>query len=166
MPSALRLSLVASLCLWVLLAGCGARIPSTLAPQVSWDLGFPEIRGQPEAYVGRLVALGGIVMQIEAVDQGYRAVVSELPLDPGRQRPVADQQPRGQFLLLLPRRVLPPDLRPGIKITVVGEILGTAKAPGTAGAEPLPLIEERHTHVWGFSWWPQIYIGIGGGVSI
>jgi outer membrane lipoprotein len=151
---------------WALLAGCGARIPATLQSQVSWELGFAEIRRQPEAYIGRLVALGGSVLQIEAVDQGYRAVVSELPLDPSRHRPVANQPPRGLFLLLLPRRTLPPDLRPGREVTVVGEVLGKGTLTGAAEAEALPLLEERHTHVWGSSWWPQIYIGIGGGIAI
>jgi outer membrane lipoprotein len=133
---------------------------------VSWDLDFPEIRRQPEAYAGRVVALGGIVMQVEAADKGYRVLVSELPLDPGRHRPLANQPPRGLFLLILPRSEFPSDLRPGVEMTVVGEILGKASATGPVSAEVMPLIEERHTHVWGSFWRPQIYIGIGGGVSI
>ena len=64
------------------------------------------------------------------------------------------------------RRTLPTDLRPGREITAVGEILGKEAVSGTVEAEALPLLEERYLHVWGSSWWPQIYIGIGGGVSI
>jgi len=45
-----------------------------------------------------VVALGGIVTQIEAVDEGYRASVSELPFDPAVDiDPAVDQLPRGRF---------------------------------------------------------------------
>jgi starvation-inducible outer membrane lipoprotein len=159
--------LLIGLCVWTALAGCGARIPPTLASQVSWNLGFPEIRRQPAAYVGRIVALGGIVMHIDAVDEGYRVVVSELPLDgSGRHRPAVNQPPRGMFIVLIPRQRLPQGLGPGVEITVVGEILGKGKAPGAGDAEEVPLLDERYTHVWGSSWWPQIQIGIWGGIPI
>jgi starvation-inducible outer membrane lipoprotein len=132
---------------------------------VSWNIDFRDIRRQPEAYVGRLVALGGIVARIDAVDEGYRVLVRELPLD-GSHRPNFDQPPRGLFIVVIPRHRLPPDLGPGVEVTVVGEILGRGKAPGAEGDEEVPLLDERYTHVWGSSWWPQIQIGIWGGIAI
>jgi starvation-inducible outer membrane lipoprotein len=159
--------LLLGLGVWALLVGCGARIPPSLASQVSWRLSFPEIRRQPEAYVGRTVALGGIVTHIDAVDEGYRAVVMELPLDgSGRQRPAVKQPPRGMFIVMVPRQGLSPELRPGAEVTVVGEILGEGKTSATEGAEEAPLLEERYIHVWGASWWPRIQIGIWGGIPI
>lgn len=167
MRSARPHKLIISLFVWGLLTGCAARIPASLATQVSWNLGFPEIRRQPETYVGRIVALGGTVMHIDAVDKGYRVLVSELPLDgSSRRRPAVNQPPRGMFIVLIPRHRLPQDLRPGAEITVVGEILGKGVAAVTEGDEEVPLLDERHTHVWGSSWWPRIQIGIWGGVSI
>jgi starvation-inducible outer membrane lipoprotein len=72
MRSARPSKLLLSLGLWAVLAGCGARIPPSLASQVAWDLSFPEVRRQPEAYVGRTVAFGGIVTQIDTADGGYQ----------------------------------------------------------------------------------------------
>ena len=167
MPSAPPLKLIVSVVLWGLLAGCAAKIPPQLAGQVSWDLGFPEIRRQPEAYVGRVVALGGIVTHIDATDRGYRVIVSELPLDgSGRHRPAVDQPPRGRFIVLVPRQALSRDLRPGAEVTVVGESLGKDAAPGAGGAEELPLLDGRYTQVWGPWWWPRLQIGLWGGISI
>ena len=167
MRSAPPHKLILSLCVWGVLAGCGARIPPALATQVSRGVGFPEIRRQPEAYAGRIVALGGIVARIDAVDEGYRVLVSELPLDgSGRHRPAVDQPPRGLFMVHIPRHRLPQDLRPGAELTVVGEMLGKAAAPGTGGAEEVPLLDERYMQVWGSSWWPRIQIGIWGGIPI
>ena len=59
MPSVSLRKLVLGACLWGLMAGCAAGIPSQLAEQVSWDLCFVAIRQHPEAYRGRILALGG-----------------------------------------------------------------------------------------------------------
>jgi starvation-inducible outer membrane lipoprotein len=167
MRSARPSKLLLSLGLWAVLAGCGARIPPLLASQVAWDLSFPEVRRQPEAYVGRTVVFGGIVTQIDTADGGYRAVVMELPLDgSSRQRPAVGQPPRGLFIVLIPRQGLSPELRSGAEVTVVGEVLGKGKTSAAEGAEEVPLLEERYIHVWGASWWPRIHIGIWGGIPI
>jgi outer membrane lipoprotein len=149
-----------------LLAGCAGTIPPQLAEQVSWNLNFPEIRRQPEAYSGRVVALGGIVTHIDAVDEGYRVIVSELPLDgSSRPRPAVNQLPRGMFIVLISRHLFPSDLRPGAEITVVGEVRGTAAVPEAADAEA-PLLEARYIQVWRPSWWPRFQLGVRGDIGI
>ena len=149
------------------MAGCAAGIPSQLAAQVSWDLSFIALRRYPEAYRGRIVALGGIVTHVEAIDQGYRALVSEVPFEPsGRYRPAVDQLPRGRFILLLPKQALPSDFRPGAEVTVAGEILGTGTWSGSDLDERVPLVEERQVKVWGPSWWPRLQIGVWGGIGM
>jgi starvation-inducible outer membrane lipoprotein len=167
MPSAPLCKLIASAFVCGLLAGCASRIPPQLASQVAWNLSFPDIRRQPEAYSGRVVALGGIVTHIDAVDEGYRVVVTELPLDGSSQhRPAVGQLPRGRFIVLIPRQGFPSDLRPGVEITVVGEIRGKGAVPEELGAEELPLLDERYVQVWGPSWWPRFQIGVWGGIGI
>jgi outer membrane lipoprotein len=167
MPSAPPHKFILGACLWGLMAGCAAGIPSQLAAQVSWDLGFGDIRQRPEAYRGRTVALGGIVTQVEAVDQGYRAIVRELPFEPSRRhRPAVDQPPRGRFILLIPGRSIPGDVRPGAEVTVVGEILGAGTSSEEGIDERVPLLQARHMKVWGPSWWPRLQIGVWGGIGI
>jgi starvation-inducible outer membrane lipoprotein len=167
MPSGLLYKRLAGVFVWVLLAGCAGTIPPQLAEQVSWNLDFPEIRRQPEAYSGRVVALGGIVTDIEAVEEGYRIVVSELPLDgSSRPRPAVGQLPRGMFIVLTPRQMFPSDLRPGVEITVVGEVRGLAAVPEAGSASALPLLEARYIQVWSPSWWPRFQLGVGGDIGI
>jgi starvation-inducible outer membrane lipoprotein len=152
--------------MWVLLAGCAGRIPPQLAEQVSWNLDFPEIRRQPEAYRGWVVALGGSATHIEAVEYGYRVVVSELPLDgSSRHRPAVNQLPRGMFIVSMPRSVSPSALRPGVELTAVGEIRGTAAWPEATGAE-VPLLEARYIQMWSPSWWPSFQLGVSGDIGI
>jgi starvation-inducible outer membrane lipoprotein len=167
MPSGPRYKLIASALVWGLLAGCAARIPPQLAEQVSWKLSFPELCQQPEAYRGRVVALGGVVTHIDAVDAGYRVVVSEVPLDgSGRHRPAVEQPPRGKFIVLIPKHRFPRDLRPGTEVTVVGEVLGKGSLSGAESVAEVPLLDEQYTLVWGPSWWPRFMIGVWGGISI
>jgi starvation-inducible outer membrane lipoprotein len=158
--------LLAGVFMWMLLAGCAGRIPPQLAEQVSWNLDFPEIRRQPEAYRGWVVALGGTVTHIDAVDEGYRGLVSELPLNgSSRPRPAVNQLPRGTFIVLIPRSVAPRALRPGVELTVVGEIRGAAAGPEATAAE-VPLLEARYLQMWSPSWWPHVQLGIRGDLGI
>jgi outer membrane lipoprotein len=167
MPFVPLCRLIVSVSIWGLLAGCAGSIPPQLAKQVSWNLAFPEIRRQPEAYRGRVVALGGIVTHLEAVEAGYRIVVSEIPLDgSSRPRPAVGQLPRGMFIVVIPRPAFPDGLRPGVEITVVGEVRGVGAGPEAAGAEALPLLDGRYIRAWRPSWWPRFQLGVWGGISI
>jgi outer membrane lipoprotein len=163
MLSALLRRLIVGACLNGLLAGCATGIPAPLAAQVSWNVRLADLRQHPEAYRGRVVALGGIVTQIKAVDEGSWLVVSELPFEPSsRYRPAVDQPPRGRFIVLIHGQILPSDLRPGAEVTVVGEALGAAALSEAEVDERAPLLEGRHVKVWGPSWWPRFQIGIWG----
>jgi starvation-inducible outer membrane lipoprotein len=154
-------------CIWGLLVGCAAGVPPQLARQVSLNLGFPEIRRHPEAYRGRLVALGGIVTQIDADEEGYRVGVSELPFEPSsRYRPAVDQLPRGRFIVLIPRQAFSPAVRPGAEVTVVGELLGAGTMSEAGVDDGVPLLRGQHLKVWGPSWWPRLQIGIWGNVGM
>lgn len=167
MPSVALCKLLAGVFVWGLLAGCAGRIPPQLAEQVSWNLDFPEIRRQPEAYRGWVVALGGTVTHIDAVEAGYRVVVSELALDgSSRPRPAVGQLPRGMFIVLIPRQMFPSALRPGVEITVVGEVRGLGAVPEAGSAEALPLLEARYIQVWSPSWWPHFQLGVRGDIGI
>jgi outer membrane lipoprotein len=167
MPSARLCNLLLSATVWGFLVGCAARIPPQLAQQVAWNVDFPAIRQQPEAYRGRVVALGGIVTQIEAADEGYRVIVSDLPLDgSSRYRPAVGQLPRGRFMVLIPGHAFPTGLRPSAEVTVVGEVLAKGTLSGAGVSEEVPLLNERYIKVWGPSWWPRIQLGIWGGIGL
>jgi outer membrane lipoprotein len=155
---------ISGVCLCLL--GCASTIPAPMAASVAWDVRFRELRRQPEAYKGRIVALGGIVSQIDAVAEGFRLTVSEIPLNgSGRQRPAVNQPPGGFFVVQMDAERLPKDLRPGAEITIVGEVLGSYPPLRNEQAPAVPLLAGRYLQVWGSSWWPRIQIGIGGTIT-
>ena len=151
----------------LLLGGCAAGIPPSVLQTVSQGVSFREVRRQPQAYQGHILALGGIVTTLETTPEGYLATVREFPLNSGgRQRPATDVPSGGSFLLRIPPDKRPDRLRPGAEITVVGEVIGVAPRTGDDRAEELPLLAERSLRVWGPSWWPRLQIGIGGSFSL
>jgi starvation-inducible outer membrane lipoprotein len=155
--------LIVILCLHGLLTGCATGIPSPLAGQVSWDVALADLGQHPEAYRGRVVALGGIVTRIEAVAEGFRLGVDALPLElSSRYRPAVDQPPKGRFIVLLHDIVLPSGLRPGAEVTIVGEVLGVTPLGEAEVDGRAPLLDGRHVKVWGPSWWPRFQISVWG----
>ena len=134
---------------------------------VSRGVSFRDVQRQPQAYRGQTLALGGIVMQLEAIPEGVLVAVREFPLDgEARHRPATDQPSRGYFLLRILRAERPDGLRAGAEITVVGEVIGSGSLPVAGGGEEVPLLVERHLRVWGPPWWPRFQIGIGGSISL
>jgi starvation-inducible outer membrane lipoprotein len=151
----------------VLLLGCATTIPPHLADQGAWHLSFRDIRHHPEVFTGRVVALGGVVTQIEAVADGLRLTVLEFPLDgSSRHRPATTQPSDGTFQVQAADSELPKGLRPGVEITVVGEILGKSPWTHDGKTEDVPLLAERSIRVWGPSWWPRLQIGIWGSIGL
>jgi outer membrane lipoprotein len=166
MPSArlYRWLAISGVCLW--LVGCASTIPAPVAASVAWDVRFRELRRNPEAYKERVVALGGIVTQVDALAEGFRLIVSEIPLNgSGRHRPAANQPPGGFFVVQMHAERLPEDLRPGVEATIVGEVLGSYPPLMDEQGTAVPLLAGRYMQVWGSSWWPRIQIGIGGTIT-
>ena len=167
MPSVPRHKVIGSAIMVVLLLGCAATIPPPLADQVAWHLSFRDIRRHPEVFTGRMVALGGVATQIDAVADGTRLTVLEFPLDgSSRHRPAANQPPEGTFQVQVANGERPKGLRPGVEITVVGEILGKSTWTHDGKTEEVPLLAERYIRVWGPSWWPRLQIGIWGSIAL
>ncbi|HXH12010.1 MAG TPA: Slp family lipoprotein [Alphaproteobacteria bacterium] len=149
-----------------LLMGCATTIPASLARRVSWHVGFRDLHHDPTAYRGQVVALGGIVSQIEFLATNYRVAVREFPLDgSAMHRPAIKPPSGGIFLLRFAIGELPGNVQPGAEITVVGEVLGKGIFWGYGEAEEVPLLAPQHIHVWGASWRPRIQIGLGGSFS-
>ena len=150
--------------IWLLVLGCASTVPPQLARSVNWGVPFRELQRQPEAYRGHVVALGGIVMQVDAVAEGFRLTISEMPLNGStRHRPAVNHPPGGFFVVQTDER--PKGLRPGAEITVVGEVLGAYRHVRDEQVTAVPLLAERYLRVWGPSWWPRFLIGISGSIS-
>ena len=107
-------------------ASCAWRdsvIPESLAAQVDRSLTFTELKDSPMTHVGKVIVLGGEVLQGKRSAQGTLIEVFQLPLD--HQEPVSDaRQSQGRFLTLYKEFLDPATLSDRPHVTIVGEVTG------------------------------------------
>jgi outer membrane lipoprotein len=129
---------------------CGG--PSTFPPaiesQIDRGVSFAELKQSPEAYRGRMVLLGGEVLNARRLKDATRIEVLELPLS-GGQDPVPDRTAsQGRFLAFHKEFLDPATLPAGTRITIVGEVTGTATQPLDDTEYAYPTIDVKSLHVW------------------
>jgi outer membrane lipoprotein len=68
--------------LLLLLSGCATTgvIPPALYQQLDRSLTFAQLKDSPDSYRGRLILVGGEVLDAKLLKQGTRLVVLQLPL--------------------------------------------------------------------------------------
>src|SRR5512139_1759120 len=128
------------------LSSCGHTISEGLRsqaePQVPEDLLFRD----PEGFLGRLVILGGTIVETVNDDDGSYVEVLQKPLD-SRGMPRETDTSHGRFIVFTEEFLDPAVYAPGRAITVAGEVAGTAE--GTIGEMPYlyPFMVSREHHL-------------------
>lgn len=123
-----------------LLAGCASRtdLPSELEQQVDRSATFSQLKQSPDSYRGRLVMLGGEVLNAKRLKDGTRIEILQLPLDEDGI-PVSDRTAsEGRFFAIKREFLDPATLPHGTRVTIVGEV---------TGAVTLPLDETEYTYL-------------------
>ena len=151
--------------------GCATEpspIPPTLTSQIDKELSFTELLKNPNAHVGKVVVLGGQVLQARRLADSTRIEVLQLPLGDS-DRPVSQQRSsQGRFLAYEKQFLDPATLSDQPQVTIVGEVTGVATANLDETEYRYPTISIKHLHVWktqrqnqyqGFG----VGLGIGGG---
>jgi len=133
-----------------LLSGCTADLvlPSSLDRQLDHTVTFVMLREQPDAYRGRLIALGGKVLNANRLKDRTEIEVLHLPLNNAHLPRASLTETQGRFLAFQ-KEFLDPALFPdGTRVTLVGEIIGTTvKALGEM-AYSYPTIEIKYLKIW------------------
>ena len=125
--------------------GCTSTVvPQALLGQVDRGITYPEVAQNPEAFAGRLVLMGGVVLGVEPRGQDLYLTVAERPLSRVDEAPVLYEGSRGDLLLQVPGGAAAA-YRQGDVITFVGSVLGRAPE---AGLPPVPRIETRYVYMW------------------
>ena len=152
-----------------LFSGCASVISRGTLKEVDHNLRFENILENPEAYRGRIVLLGGDVIDTENFSDETRIVVLARPLE-YRDKPAAEDVSKGRFIISSPGFLDPAIYRPGRKITVVGTVVGKEVLPLDKIEYTYPVIAQKELYLWPLEGYPgkatSVYIGIGGGVGI
>ena len=109
-----------------LLSGCAGQslIPLEIEKQVDQTLSFAQVKEVPTTYQGKVLVLGGEVLDAMRLKEHTRLTVLQLPTD-RNQAPVMDRTTsRGRFLAFQTEFLDPATVPSGTRITIVGKVSG------------------------------------------
>jgi outer membrane lipoprotein len=157
-------------CAWLVafaalaVTGCAAVISQETLKTVDQDIRFEQILENTEAYRGKVVLLGGEIINTENVPNKTVIIVLQRSLG-YNQKPDSEGESKGRFIVSTPDFLDPAIYRPRRKITVVGPVMGKEVRPLGELEYAYPVIEKKELHIWPVEGAPapspQFHFGIG-----
>jgi len=143
---------------------CGSVISSQVRDLVDPRLSYAQIAAQPEAYVGKVVIVAGLIIETVNTPEGTRLVLLQYPAD-HRGRPQSAASSGGRFLVLTPQYLETAIYRPGRALTVAGEVQGQRELPVGETFYRYPVLVPRELYLWpeGDGGYLPFHIGFGFG---
>ena len=161
-------------CLFLVTASCTSReyaIPEPIASRIDTALTFDQLQASPTSHVGKVVLVGGEVLNAKRSADGTSMEVLQLPLD-GSEPVMAAQQSQGRFLAVQKDFLDPAILSGRARVTIVGEVTGSNTQRLDDADYMYPVLAVKHLKVWqdaspsGPRPGPRFGVSIGGGTGI
>ncbi len=100
-------------------------IPLEIEKQVDPTLSFAQVKDAPAAHVGKLMVLGGEILDATRLKDRTRLTVLQLPTGQNNEPAMDRTQSKGRFLAFQTDFLDPATVPNGTRITIVGKISGT-----------------------------------------
>lgn len=155
----------------ILLSGCSSQrvIPESMESLVDKTVSFQDLQTSPESYRGRLLVLGGEVLNAKRLKKSTQIELLQLPLTQGEEPSVDRQQSQGRFLALKEEFLDPATVVKGTRMTVVGEVAGSRTDRLDDVEYQYPTVTVKHLHIWPAESYPHRRrgpaVGIFGGMG-
>ncbi len=109
-----------------LLPACAGQsmIPSDLENQVDQTLSFAQVKEAPTTQVGKVLVLGGEILDATRLREHTRLTILELPTGRNHAPAMDRTQSRGRFLAFQSEFLDPATVPNGTRITIVGKVSG------------------------------------------
>jgi outer membrane lipoprotein len=143
-----------------LMSGCAHVISQELRKQTDKELTAEMLFKNPEAYKGKTVILGGIIINTHNTDQGSSIEVLQTPLDYSG-RPEDTDFSCGRFIFFYGEYLDSAIFSKGKAITVGGKVFGKTTRPLGEIEYTYPLIHAREVHLFGPKSTIPVYFSIG-----
>ncbi|MGD0918305.1 MAG: Slp family lipoprotein [Thermodesulfobacteriota bacterium] len=135
----------------VLVLSCAPAISPKLMAKVDSSLTFGKVLQDPDACKGKTVLWGGKVIQVLPQDETTFIEILQMPLG-WRGKPEEAYASEGKFLISITESLDFSQFDRGKKITVAGEIQGTAQQEKieslSEGDYRYPVISTEEIHLW------------------
>ena len=153
----------AFLFLFFMVVGCRSTQERPDRQESYEKISFSEILRSPEQYRGKVVRLGGVILDVVNKEEGSTLEILEQPLN-WRGRPKPDDDSGGRFIAVFGEFLDKEIYRMDRQVTIIGEITGMKTAPIGEGTYNYPLLSGREIRLWkdeGFFDRTHFHIGIG-----
>ena len=108
---------------------------------------FEDLLANPSEYRGRVVVLGGYILEVQNKPEGSIITVIQAPLD-WREKPKSRELSQGRFFVTTDRFLDPEVYLKGHRLTVGGSVVG-ARAQSVGGATfRFPVVEVQELYLW------------------
>jgi len=143
----MRYLVTMSLASILLIAGCTAIISDQSRKLINTDATFKEIKEAPENYIGKTVLLGGRIASIRNNADGAQIEIVQFALT-SQDYPEDSFISYGRFLATNSNYLDPLIFRPGMLITLVGELKGKKTLRLDDMDYNYPLLSLREWYLW------------------
>lgn len=155
----------AILLLVFMLDGCALTQKRPNRQEAYEKIPFPEIMRSPGQYRGKIVRLGGVIVDVVYEQEGSTLEILEKPLN-WRGRPKPGDESGGRFMAIFGTFLDKEIYRSNRPITIIGEIIGIKTAFIGEMEYNYPLLSGRGIHLWEEKgYFDRIRMRIGIGVS-
>ncbi len=139
----------------LLIQGCTYAISSSLVEQADRSVEFDQLLADPDLYKGKLLILGGTIVETAVKQKGILITVTQRPLDYWG-RPIRTTRSEGRFLLFYPGALDAFPYARGRELTVAAEVAGTKLAllGGQEFIDPVLIVKE-------VKMWERMYPPLG-----
>jgi len=141
-------------------AGCSPPFPKELLEKVEKSVPFTALQKDPDKYAGKLLMIGGIIVDTKNLKEGTRIEVLQMTLD-GEGRPELTDDTGGRFLVMTQQFLDGAVYHRGRLITVVGEVAAPQVLPLGEIEYHYPVITAKALHLWSPYVGPSFSFGIG-----
>jgi outer membrane lipoprotein len=122
-------------------------IPDSVDHSIDRSVTFADLKRDPDAHKGKIVALGGVVLRARNLKDGTEIEVLQLPLSRYDQPDYPLETSQGRFMVLDPEHHDPAVLKDR-RITLVGEVIGKKISTIDEFEYTYPNLSARFIHVW------------------
>ncbi len=142
----MRTPLMLAFLLLLFFTGCTHIISDKSLERADRSIRFGELQHDPDAFRGKFVILGGGVTAIRQYKEGVQLEVIEYPLD-SEEMPDPSSRSGGRFLVNLPPDVGYATFKPGILVTMAGEVAGKVIKPLSNVEYTYPVLVVKEIHI-------------------
>jgi len=123
-------------------------IPPDLEKQVDTSVSFADLRTNADNYVGRIVAVGGIVLGAKRTKERTEIEILQLPSNGSKISTTERFRSEGRFLAIREEFLDPAAVPAGTPVTVIGAVAGSTKRLLDESEYIYPILEIKHLIDW------------------